>query len=556
MNTTYASKINPQFSNAGVQDVTPDLSPVKAGLDIMIKENQNELNALKNIAEDQAQIEFNRGAAELVDKYGTDFKGLDKALLKLENDLYGRIKPTQPVMAENLLRQFDATRLRAVDHAHNTYNKNINTTVKKTSGTMLDGTEANAEGDFLIYLGEVSTKQPDERKPENIMPFLKDLEQHNAILARKDMDGNPIFTDTQIASRKGMKGVRMNAAYRYIDGMTLDQLKNFYNTTFQSEQWDKDTGFNVDDKHKLESRITSRIKNLEKDEKHEMKVLAAQKTADLINNSGDMVTINELKKGGIIPEKLIDKTVQASNKLIEENWYDPNNSSDPMGLLKLYSKLDRITSQTTGEPDNTFEKLETFTDIVDEISNNRKELNLQPEKYREYMDDMKRAIVDKEFANDLRTVDVSGYARKLLEENEKYAVVSPEWSEKQRDIISSYEKAGKLTPEEEKFQKSIVRSDFFGKRRAQREAVLYADQQLPVIMSYIKTGMIDAAKAEFEKTKYNVRKLQNSYWLPPEEMDRLQAELEAGKKPLYYHNGAVLEYNGASGDTSLFKIKL
>lgn len=556
MNTTYASKVNPQFQNAGTKDVAPDLSLVKSGMDSLIKENENELKALESIAQDQAQIDFNRGAAKLVDKYGTDFKGLDKALLKLENDLYGTMKPTHPAMAENLLRQYDAVRLRAVERAKKTYKDKNNQKVRGTSRLMVDGLEAAAASDFLIYLGEISTKSPEERKPENIEPFLKDLQEHNAILERRDMDGNPIFTDTEVASRKGMKGIRMNAASDYIQGMTLEQLENWYNTTFQSEQFRKDTGFSAEDMKKLKTEATSRIAELKKDTEHKIKVRAVQETADLINNGGDMMTIDRLKKEGQVPEKLIDETVKTSNKIIEENWYDPKKTSDPTGLLKLYSKLDSFTGDTKENPDADIEKLETFVDIMNDVNSNKKELNLDTEKYREYMNHIKKSIVDKDFANAVQNLDVAGWSRKVLEENEKLGIVLPALAERKKDELSKYESQGVLTPEEEKLQKTIVKPDFFGKRRAQREAVLYADQHLPIVMSYLDDGMYDAAKNEMDKMRYNVRKIQNSYWLPPEEMDRLEEELKAGKKPLYYHNGATLEYNGASGDTALFKLKM
>jgi hypothetical protein len=100
MNTTYVSKLNPQFQNAGVKDVSADLSVAKAGLDVLVKQNENELNALRNIAQDQAQIDFNRGAVDLAKKYDTDYEGLDRALLELENKLYNQVRPTHPDMAE------------------------------------------------------------------------------------------------------------------------------------------------------------------------------------------------------------------------------------------------------------------------------------------------------------------------------------------------------------------------------------------------------------------------------------------------------------------------
>ncbi len=167
MNTTYTSRLKPQFSNAGVQDVTADFSVAKKGLELLAKENENELKALKNIAQDQSQIEFNRGAAELVDKYGADFKGLSQAMLGLENDLYGRMKGTHPELAEDLLRQYDAVRLRAVDAAHRKYISDNDRRVKEGSKTWLEGYKMARPDDYADYLDNL--RKPAEQKHMNII---------------------------------------------------------------------------------------------------------------------------------------------------------------------------------------------------------------------------------------------------------------------------------------------------------------------------------------------------------------------------------------------------
>lgn len=540
MNTTYASKINPQFQNAGVQDVSADLSGVKKGFDTMIKQNENELKALRNIAQDQAQIQFNRGAAELVKQYGDDYEGLNRAMLDLENGIYNEVRPTHPDMAEDLLRQNDLTRMRAVEQARKQNVANQNKKIRLTSSTMLDGVEAAASDDYLIYLGEISTKNPEERKPQNIQPFLDDLKQHNAILERKDADGNPIFTDTQVSSRKGMKGVRMDAAYRFINGMTLEQLENFYNNKFQSEQWAKEAGFNVDDWYKLESKAKSRIKELKSEEGKAIKVRAIQDTADLINNGTDMIAIDRLKKSGLVPEKMIDDVVNASNKKILNEWYDPENNSDPYGTLKLYAQLEELYKSQDDSPEAMVDRIKGFVDIADNTSLHAKELNLPPEKYREYMEDIKSFIKDKEFRDAVVDIDVAGLARDALPDD-----LSDLWGKDK--TFDKYIEQDKIIGE---------KNDPIERHRAKQDAALYIDREIPNLMTRIRSGNIESAKSLAESMRYNKAKKANSYWIVPETMDKLEEELKAGKKPLYSHNGTVLEYQGTSGDTSLFKTKL
>lgn len=533
MNTTYVSKLNPQFENTGVQDVTADLSLAKAGFDMMIKENENELKTLRNIAQDQAEIEFNKGSVELVKQFGADFKGLDEALGKLSNDLYQKMKPTYPDLAEDMLRKHSLVRDRAVDHAHNTYIKDNNKKIRDTSGLLLDGLESAAANDWMIYVGEISTKNPDERRPEMITPFLNDLEQHGAILTRRDMEGNPIFTDSQVASRKGMKGVRMQGTYDYINGLELDDLKQWYENTLQSEQFRKDTGFNYDDIEKLAKKAKSRIKELEKDEEHNIKVRQVQETVNLLNNAGDMTAIEQLKAQKVVPEELIDSVVEASNKNIEENWYDPNKSSDPFGMLKLYSELGSLVENKDYSPEASMDKLKKTVDIMNKTHDMKKELNLDDEIYREYQEDMKKAILDESFG--IKLEKVSNYAKDL-----GFGERLIQYSLKFIDRVLPW-----MGPKRER-----------EKENATTRAKVYANSKMPEIMMALRWDNNDVFERLMNDTRYEAVKIANSYWINPDEFDKLEEDLKNGKEAIYISNGVPLKYNGIKANKALFEIKI
>lgn len=530
MNTNYVSKLNPQFDNAGVSDVSADLSVAKAGMDIIVKQNENELKTLRNIAQDQAQIEYNRGAAELTKKFGTDYEGLNKALLNLEQGLYNKIKPVYPEIAEDLLRQHDIARGRAVDHARNTYIKEKNKKIRNSSGLLLDGLEAAAANDWLIYIGEISTKDQDKRRPEMLAPFLSDLEQHNAILSRRDMDGNPIFTDTQVSSRKGMKGVRMQGTLGYMYGLELDDLQKWYGETLRSEQFMKDTGFNYDDIQKIATKTKSRIKELKDDKDHIIKVRAVQDTVNLINNGNDLTTINRLKENGVVPKELIDQTVEASNNNIEENWYDPNKTEDPFGMLKLYSKLDTLVSNKDYSPESSEEKLKTFVELMTAIDQHKKELNLDDDTYREYQNDIKKAILDESFGKKLQ--DVVNYS--------KEAGVGD-------FLVKTASKTGAYP---------VTKSASRDKTQAELQAQIYANQKLPEILTALRWENDDVFQRLMKETRYNVVKLKNSHWISPSEFDRLEQEFQEGKEPILIHDGVPMKYNGVRSNKAIFEVKI
>lgn len=538
MNTTYVDKVKPNFSGVGVQDVTADDSAVKAaqaGLEALGKQTQNELNALKNIAQDQAQINFNRGAAELIEKYGTDYEGLDAALMQLENESYNKLAPHYPEMATELLRQNDATRLRAREQARKNYIRDNNAKIRATSRTMLGGVEAAAKDDYLIYAGEMA-KAPEERNPELIRPFLEDLAQHEAILNRLDMDGNPVYTDLEKASNKGMKGVRMSGIYELINGMTLDQLKKYYNETMQSTEYRHAMGVNEEDWEKIASKAKSRISELEKDTERAIRVRAIQETADLINNAGDMELINKVKKSGYVDSKLVDETVKFSNEMIEDRWYDPNKKKDPTGLLKLYAQLGELVSDTDESPEGTLNRVKIATKIMSETGKYQKELNLSPSDYRQFRDFIWKATRDDVFRKSaIPMVD--------LALNNTLGKQFPVLSTATKPIMTAIMDA------------PLFRATS-GKTLAEMKAKTYVENRMPALARYLLDDDAISAQETYNDILYNSTKIANSWWIPEYEFDKLEAQRKEGKKPLYFHDGVVLEYNGVSDDTALFSTKI
>lgn len=563
MNTTYTSKLNPQFSNAGVQDVTANLSPAKAGLDVLMKENQNELNALKNIAQDQAQIDFNRGAVDLAKKYGTDYKGLDKALLGLENDLYNQVKPTHPEMAEDLLKQYDNARFRAVEHARKEYLSVNDRRIKDGTGLMLDGLEAQAKTDAFLYLSEVSTKDPEERKQANIQPFLDDLKQHNQLLYRTDMEGNPIYTPNQIESRKGLRGSMNDAMYEFINGSTQEQLENFYNTRFQSKQWLDDTGFSQADKNKFATAIKSRIKELKDDTDHKIQVRAVQETAGLLAEYSDE-KVNELRKNSNAPKALVNKAQDLNKKIISENWYDPANKSDPTGIFEALVGMGNIIQDKDTASNSELNKLEKGMAIMDATVANAKKMNLSKDDLKKVGGWLSDSISDSIFANNVKMLDATPWINGIVEAHRADMMRNPAdyvkgALERFNEQQASYAAEGKLSPIEQKAEKSVI-----GKMSSPSDAKLahqnaYQNAKFAVvdIMDYLRsTGNLESAKNMLDQAKYNYVKDYNANWIPGSEFDKLQALRNEGKEATYFHKGILWKYNGYQNDGAIFETKL
>lgn len=349
MNTTYASKINPQFQNAGVQDVSADLSGVKKGFDVMIKENENELKALRNIAQDQAQIQFNRGAADLVDKYGSDFKGLNDAMMKLENDLYGQIQPTYPEMAEDLLRQNDAVRLRAVDAAHRKYISDNDKRIKEGTGLLLDSYKMALPDDYADYLDNLR-KPAEEKNMDIIAQWGNNLQQIDQLLNRRDMNGNYIFDKKTREQKKFLQDYMLDGAKNMIDRFVTAGdpagLQDYYQAHLLApERYMNETGQDRDTYDKVKKYAEDQLKRMDVDAK-ELKFKQSIEDAMGLWVKNTPQKVQQLREMKILPDRVLDG--------IEENnvKFDSLDAKEPV-LPTNFLNISKIIAKWAVTPDAT-----------------------------------------------------------------------------------------------------------------------------------------------------------------------------------------------------------
>lgn len=352
MNTTYASKINPQFSNAGVQDVTPDLSGVEKGFDVMIKENENELKALQNIAQDQAQIEFNRGAAELVDKYGTDFKGLSQAMLGLEQDLYGRMKGTHPELAEDLLRQYDSVRLRAVDTAHRKYISDNDRRIKQGTMTLLDSYKMAMPDDYADFLDNL--RKPAEEKDQNIIgQWANNLDQIERLLNRKDMNGNYIFNKKTREQKQFLQEYMLDGAKNMIDRFVTDDdkagLQDYYQAHLLApERYMSETGQDRATYDKVKKYAEDTLKRMDVDAKDLKFKQSVSEALGLIVEDVPQ-TMAKLREENIVPKKILDNIEEANVKFSEIDHSKAVLPTNFLNITDIVSRWENTPNDITAE---------------------------------------------------------------------------------------------------------------------------------------------------------------------------------------------------------------
>lgn len=366
MNTTYTSRLKPQFSNAGVQDVTADFSGAEKGLELLAKENENELKALKNIAQDQAQIEFNRGAAELVDKYGTDFKGLSKAMLGLEQDLYNRIKPTHPEMAEDLLRQYDLVRLRAVDAAHRKYISDNNTKIKVGSAALLDSYRLALPDDYARFLYNISLPA-EQREQDIIANWANNLEQIEKIVQRRDMNGNYIYDDRTRKSRANLQDYMTDGAKTLIDRFMSNNdeegLQKYYEANILApERYMKETGMDRATYDKVKTYAENGLKKLGVNTT-EAKFKQSIAEYEGLQREFFPGKLDELKEQGL-PEKLV-KSLQTTN--VTFSMIDPAKTESPTAMIDSILAVNDFDADYAEGMDAKIETVYNGTKALNEI---------------------------------------------------------------------------------------------------------------------------------------------------------------------------------------------
>jgi hypothetical protein len=325
-----------------------------------------------------------------------------------------------------------------------------------------------------------------------------------------------------------------------------------------------DTGFSQDDKHKFETRIKSRIKELKDDTKHQIQVRAIQDTASLLAEYSDE-KIDELRKNTEAPKPLVKKAQELNEKIIKANWYDPKNASDPTGVFEALISMDSIIKNPNTDTDSMAEKVAMGQDIVDTMIQNAKKMNLSNDEIKEVGGWISDSITDDAFAKNIQMLDVSPWVNGIVEARRADIMNNPadygkNALERFNEQQAAYAAAGELSPLQKEAQESAlktVRHGHMNRVTAHNLAYDNAKRDLIEIMDYLRgTGNVNAAKNMLEKAKYNYVKTYNSDWIPNSDFDKLQEEYSQGKKPTYFHNGILWEYQGYQGDGAVFKTKL
>lgn len=362
-NTTYKHSISPQFQGVQAQDVSLDLSQPKEMLGELAQGLEQEAKTLQDIALDESQINFNRGAAELVDKYGTDYKGLNEALLKLEQGSYDSFRKHNPELAEDLLRQQDAVRLRAVKAARNKYVNENNRKIKEGSGLLLEGFKIAMPNDYANYLDTIR-KPAEQQDTDLIGQWENNLQQIDTLLNRRDMDGNYIFDSKTRKYKPFIQDYMLHGAQNMIDRFITNDdkagLEDYYQAHILApERYMEQTGMDRDTYDKVKKYAEAQLKRYDIDgEKLKFKQSVQDAMGLMVEYTPEKMA--ELRETKILPTDILDSIEKTNVKFESTGMTEPILPTNFLNISKIVSRWETAQGDTTEQ-----EQLQTMVEAND-----------------------------------------------------------------------------------------------------------------------------------------------------------------------------------------------
>ena len=504
----------------------------------------------------------NAEAQKAYEKYKNNPIALANALSKLP----GMFKDLPQSIQDQMKSKMDTTAISLVTKAQSNQEKLINKQNKAMAHANATLNMGLLSDDFFNVLGDMTAPEG-EKKPVMWNIYNTHRRELQSLAAMTDENGSPLFSESVREKMLMPKEAMLTGFKNYIYRANLEQLTKWDQDVFQDrDNFIKQTGIDGATYDSFETALTARIRQLKSNDRKIKKTQADLETAELIK-TGDEMKAKILEENPDAPKKLVKRALELNKKFVQDHWYDPDRESDPGALLEVISVIGKAAQSPDTSPDGMEKKIELLIDAGERIAKNRDKLNMSDEDVNNYVDWMYSSIADKGFIDNINALDVKPWvdgviAARKADMEANYAMYEPRAIEKMEEDIDAYHAKGKLSPLE-KQAKEYAESTTWKSRgiddrnTAHKLAYDKAHYGLLEIMNYLKaTGNRDAAKNMWNRLKYDFVKTYNSNWIPNSDFDKLQAEYEKGKKPIYFHNGINWEYQGYQTDGSNFKVKL
>jgi hypothetical protein len=507
--------------------------------------------------------EWKKQSEEAVAQFGNNPAQLMGALEKIRTSMLPEDTPKQ--IRDSFLEDTYYDSASIMNKAQTNYNTRQRKETKANAGIYADGLTDDIATSYFNVL-TYNTAPAEEKRPMDLEIYVKQRADLAKLADLTDDDGNFYFSETQRKNMKNPSEAILNGFRDFIYRPDLKQLEQWDQDIFQNrDEFMKSTGIGPDIYDSMEKLLKQRLKDLKNEDGRKIKSQAMFEAATLIKDGNDKAKVDELRKNPNIPKKLVDKAVKLNEDIINSHWYDPNRESDPTSALEVMGIMGEIANDTDTTPDGLERKVEKALNALDTTIQNAPKANLSDNELVWLRDWLSDTLTDNGFAQNIQMLDASPWVNSVVEARKaeietNYAMHEPKALEKFEAELEAYHSKGKLSPLEQKAEKSVldtVKHGWIQRERSHRLAYNNAKIGLYDTIEYLKTtGDVNGAKDMLARVKYNYIKTYNSDWIPGTDFDRLQKEFDEGKKPVYLHNGILWEYQGYQNNGAIFKVKL
>ena len=507
--------------------------------------------------------EWKKQSADAVKEFGNNPAQLQQALEKIRTEMLPSDTPTaiRNKFMDDTYYDSASILSKAIDENKKQQRKQT----RMNAGLYADGLEndiATSYFNVLVY----NTAEPEEKRPMDVEIYVKQRADLAKLADLTDDDGNFYFTETQRKNMKNPSDAMLAGFREFIYRPDLKQLQEWDENVFQNrDEFMKNTGIDAKTYDSMEKALKQRLNDLKNEDGRKIKTQAMFEAAALIKDGNDKAKVDELRENPNVPKKLVDKAVKLNEEIINSHWYDVNRKSDPVSALEVMSVMSEIAADSDTSPDGMERKVEKALDALDTTIKNAPKANLSDSELIWLRDWLSDTITDAGFAKNIQMLDASPWVNSVVDAKKadmekNFAMYEPKALEKLEAELEAYHSKGKLTPLEQKAEKSVldtVKHGWIQRERSHRLAYNNAKMGLYDTIEYLKTtGDVEGAKNMLARVKYDYVKTYNSDWIAGTDFDRLQKEFDEGKKPVYLHNGILWQYNGYQNNGAIFTVKL
>lgn len=543
-----------QVNPVNVPQQKIDLSAFEKAGDAKIK------SAMQNF-ELYATTTANAESQKLFNQYSANPIALANALSKLPQMFEDLPESIQIKMREKL----DKNAISLVSKAQANQEKAIAEQNKRMAHANSDLLHNQIADDYFNVLRNITAPES-EKRPIDDEIYLSHRQQLTQLADLTDQNGNFLFSESKRDKMLMPKEATVAGFRNFIYRPELKQLEQWDKDIFQNrDKFIKDTGIDEATYDSMDNIMKQRINQLKKDNERKVKAQAMFDTASLIKDPNNQAKIDYLRSNPNVPTKLVDKAVKLNESIIKSHWYDPTITSDPTGSYDVLAVMGNIASNTDTTPETLEKKIEVALNVLDQTRESAAKYNTPEDDFAKTQEWIADVITDQSFAQNIQMLDITPWIQGIVNAHKADIMQNPaeygvKGLEKFEETQTAYHSKGKLSPLEKKAEESILKTQQHGAtKRSVIQTKAYEDAKQGIFDTIIylrQTGDAEGAKSMLDKVKYDYVKTYNSYWIPASTFDKLQTELEAGKKPMYFHNGIQWEYQGYQNNGAIFKVKL